>query len=563
MTRFDRAVYSLPFHARATEKHFGGLVSRPWSVWVVTILSALVLTATYNDAFYQGLSTQLNPAQTSSLVCFSVLLFLLNHLIISLFSGRRTLKAWLITLLFLASVSSYFMNSYGVVIDREMLHNAIETDINEMAGLYDPRLLWHLMVYFALPTLAVTKIKIHWPTRWQGRGLSWLSLVTVSVLLIVALLASQYQLFSSMFRNYREVKHLATPFNTLNAAGSFLLKTYQNRPIEFKHIALDAHTRIEHNKPDLLVIVVGETARADHFSVNGYKRKTTPRLEKRLAQPLTGKLINFSNVWSCGTATAVSVPCMFSVLNRENYDAHIAQNMDNLLDITQRAGINTLWIDNNSGCKGVCERIPSLSIRDCPEGNCSDLKLVDTLRKSLSKGPKTSRLIVLHQLGSHGPEYFKRSLEKKKLFTPECLTNQFQLCDDQSIANAYDNSVLATDEMLDATIDLLIELEGSYNTAMLYVSDHGESLGEEGVYLHGLPYSFAPESQKHVPMLMWFSNSYRQTHRAKTTCFIEHANLQLTHDDIFPSIISMLEINTRGLPTDHSKLTDCANTRNW
>lgn len=557
MTKLDATVYPAESHSPATDKHFSTLFLRPWPVWIVTTLSALLLSVAYNHSFYHGLSGHLDAAKTTSLICFSLLLFLLNHLIISLLSGRRTLKAWLCTLFLLAALSSYFMDRYGVIIDREMLQNAIETDIHEVSGLYDIHLLWHLLLYFALPAVLVAKIDIRWSTQWQRRTLSWFSLVAISVLLIVATLASHYQLFSSVFRNYREVKHLATPFNTLDAVGSFLIKTYQNKPIEFKNIALDAHLTAEHQKPDLLVVVVGETARADHFSLNGYQRKTTPRLEKRQEQNLSGKLINFTNVRSCGTATAVSVPCMFSVLNRDDYDAHLAQNMDNLLDITQRAGIDTLWIDNNSGCKGVCERIPSFSIRECADGNCSDLQLVEALRNTLSNAKKTSRLVVLHQLGSHGPEYFKRSLPEQKVFMPECETNQFQLCERQSITNAYDNSILATDEMLDETIGLLSDLEESYNTAMLYVSDHGESLGEEGIYLHGLPYSLAPDSQKHVPMLSWLSTNYIEAHESDATCLLELTHQRLSHDDFFPSITQMLNIESEIFASSQSELADC------
>ena len=220
MTKLSTTVYLAESQSPDAEKHLSTLYSRPWPVWLITTLSALLLSVAYNHAFYHGLSSHLHAARTTSLICFSLLLFLLNHLLISLLSGRRTLKAWLITLFLLAALSSYFMGRYGVVIDREMLQNAIETDIHEVSGLYDIHLLWHLLVYFVLPAVIVAKINIRWSTWWQGRTIAWFSLVAISVLLIVAMLASQYQLFSSVFRNYREVKHLATPFNTLDAVGS-------------------------------------------------------------------------------------------------------------------------------------------------------------------------------------------------------------------------------------------------------------------------------------------------------------------------------------------------------
>lgn len=539
-------------------KRFVPRLPETWPVWLVTLLSALVLTVFYNQAFYRGLALHVDGIRMQVWLGFSVLLFLLNHLIIVLLAGRRTLKLWLITLLFLAALSSYFMPRYGVMIDREMLQNALETDIYEIQGLLDTQLLWHLLLFFVLPAWLIGKLPIRWAVQWQRRGATWLSLTVITIMLISGLLINQYQLFSSVFRNYREVKHLATPFNSLDAMGSLVLKKVSEHPVEFRPLALDVHIRSQSAKPDLIVIVVGETARADHFSLNGYNRNTTPALISRSKLDPYGTLINFSNVSACGTATAVSVPCLFSPFNREGYSKHLAQNTDNVLDIAQRAGIETLWIDNNSGCKGVCDRIPTRSVRACPEGNCSDLELVKALRKTLlTDNGRSSRLVVLHQLGSHGPEYFKRSLPAQKAFLPECQTNQFQSCERQSIINAYDNSILATDAMLDATISLLEEVQDDYNTALLYVSDHGESLGENGVFLHGLPYAIAPQSQKHVAMLMWLSNGYTHSHSINMTCLAGQANQTVSHDDIFPVVIEMMGLESNELIAMQTNLSQC------
>jgi lipid A ethanolaminephosphotransferase len=107
------------------------------------------------------------------------------------------------------------------------------------------------------------------------------------------------------------------------------------------------------SKPPLLLLVLGETARSGNFSLNGYGRPTNPLLAKE-------DVASQRNAWSCGTSTAASLPCMFSNFGREAYDSRPA-NYEGLLDVLQRAGLAVLWIDNQSGCKGACDRMPNVN----------------------------------------------------------------------------------------------------------------------------------------------------------------------------------------------------------
>jgi lipid A ethanolaminephosphotransferase len=278
------------------------------------------------------------------------------------------------------------------------------------------------------------------------------------------------------------------------------------------------------------IIVVGETARAMNFSLNGYERDTNPRLSKQ------DGLINFTQVQSCGTATAVSLPCVFSGFTREDYSEGKARSQEGLLDVISYAGIDVLWRNNNSGCKGVCDRVyyedlslPKPGDPFCNTEECYDERLLQGL-PGVIRNAKRDIVIVLHQKGSHGPAYRNRYPAEFQRFGPVCTTNEVGKCSRESIVAAYDNTIAYTDYFLSKTIDLLrtAGAEDNVDTAMLYFSDHGESLGEKNMYLHGAPYVMSPEEQRHVPMMLWFDDGYSERFDIKRECLISRREEILT-----------------------------------
>ena len=295
-------------------------------------------------------------------------------------------------------------------------------------------------------------------------------------------------------------------------------------------------------KPMLTVLVIGETARAQNFSLNGYARATNMELAHH-------DVLSFSNVTACGTSTAVSLPCMFSDLGRAKSRSDSATRREGLLDVLQRAGLNVLWLDNNSGCKGVCARVPHESMSAsrvealCREGDCYDDILVQALQNKAGL-ITTDTVVVLHMIGSHGPAYFKRYPEKFEAFSPACRSADLSRCSRETIVNAYDNSIRYTDHVLSELVGLLRGVNSRFDTAMLYVSDHGESLGEKGLYLHGIPYALAPREQVHVPMLMWISSGMRQRLGLDLACLAARRGDALTHDNLFHSVLGLAMVDT-------------------
>jgi lipid A ethanolaminephosphotransferase len=261
-------------------------------------------------------------------------------------------------------------------------------------------------------------------------------------------------------------------------------------------------------------------------------------------------IVSFKNVTSCGTATAVSLPCMFSLLGKSEFSEEKAESQDNVIDILVRGGAKSVWIDNNTGCKGVCRGITSYSTTLMPELNCSgedctDEVLLQVMDDKINSFKGKEGIVFLHLLGSHGPTYYKRYPESHAKFKPDCETSDLQKCTDEQIVNSYDNTILFTDYLMAKVIDNLKTFDKTYHTAVFYVSDHGESLGENGVYLHGMPYSMAPNEQTHVPFIVWLSDKMRAHKTVDMDCLKREADKgSFSHDNLSHTLINLMDIST-------------------
>ena len=440
------------------------------------------------------------------LLCFDVILLGVSTV------GILT-KPVLILFLMLSAGAAYFMDTYNVIIDDVMIDNILQTDSAEVSNLISTKQLLYILLLGVAPSYLVYRTKIA-KTTWRKGIARRLGLITGSILLITATLFTFSSAYATFFREHKLLRFYTNPTYLVYSIGLFAKeRTSGLTNIEFTQIGLDAHATPSSDKRKLLVVVVGETVRADHLALNGYERDTNPLLE-------TENVISFSNVWSCGTSTSVSVPCMFSPFTRDEYSASKGANTGNVLDMVQRAGSNVLWLDNNSDSKGVALRVPYISTRtsdfnDKCDSECRDEGMIDILNEYVPDHPDGDIVIVMHQMGNHGPAYYKRYPRAFEQFTPACQTNILENCTQEEIINSYDNALLYTDFFLANTIEALKAFSTEFSTSMFYISDHGESLGEHGLYLHGLPYALAPDTQKRVPMMMWFD----ETSKAKNPHF--------------------------------------------
>jgi lipid A ethanolaminephosphotransferase len=399
-----------------------------------------------------------------------------------------------------------------------------------------------------VPSLLVWRLPLRFPPVRRDL-LVKLGTVALSLLAIAGLLMLLFKTLAPAVREHRELRFLLTPTNMFQATHGYLKRKWAT-PAVIAPLGTDASRGVKwaaaQGRRTVTVIVVGETARAMNFSLNGYGRLTNPLLS---AQP---GLVNFQNVSSCGTATAVSVPCVFSNLGREDYTADKANSQEGLLDVLKHAGFDVLWRDNNSGCKGTCDRVrfedvakPQPADPLCNAEECYDERLLEGLRQTMRSATK-DMVIVLHQKGSHGPEYWKRYPNGFGKFGPVCGTNELETCSRESIVAAYDNTILYTDKVLSKTIDLLraAAAEDGIDTGMLYFSDHGESLGEHNMYLHGAPYIISPAEQRQVPMMLWLSDGFRERFRIDDGCLAARSTQQFSHDNVFHTVLGMLNVST-------------------
>lgn len=445
----------------------------------------------------------------------------------------------------LSAATQYFIWTYGIIIDRSMIANMLDTTPAESFALMTPQLILTIgLSGIAMAILAfVVKFKKS-PSRMRSvvsRGLS----ILASVALILLIAVCFYKDYASLFRNNKELVKSLGPSNSISAMLSYdvhhrmdnlpLVRLGEDaKPIPAMHTPPDKH---------LTILVVGETSRADNFALSGYPRDTNPLLSK-------DNVVYFPETTSCGTATAISVPCMFSGMPRKNYNEQLAHHREGLLDIVQRAGIAVQWNENDGGCKGACDRVPhqdmtKLNLADyCIKGECQDEILFHDLQKYIDSLPNDG-LIVLHTIGSHGPTYYNRYPPQFRKFTPTCDTNEIQSCSREQLVNTYDNTVLYVDYIVDKAIKLLQAQPGNVTTSLVYLSDHGESLGENGVYLHGLPYSIAPDSQKHIPMLIWLSDRYQQRHAVNYACLKKRASTEaFSQDNLFSTMLGLVGVQT-------------------
>ena len=500
---------------------------------------ALFLVIFGNVSFFNNVADAYPPNLNNIVLLGSVAVVLASFitLVLSLITFKKAAKPVLILILLVSSITSYFMDSYNVVIDATMIQNIAQTNVNESLDLFTFKLVWYFLLLGLLPSIYIYKITIK-NASLKIELASKLKVIAVSLLIMVSLILVFGKFYTSLFREHQTLRYYTNPTYYVYSIGRYINDIFQSDGIVVQAIGMDAKIPPADIDRELIILVVGEAARADRFSLNGYPRETNPLLKKE-------DIINFSNMRSCGTSTAVSVPCMFSMFGRDGYSDKKAKSTQNILDVLHHAGVHVLWRDNNSDSKGVALRVPYEDFKS-PKNNpicdveCRDEGMLNGLQEYISRKKEGDILIVLHQMGNHGPAYYKRYPQSFERFKPVCKTSQLESCSREEIGNAYDNAILYTDYFLSKVIGLLKQNSGSFETAMIYMSDHGESLGESGLYLHGLPYFMAPDEQKRIGAVMWFGDEFHIDKSALRQKSVK----EYSHDNLFHTLLGLMEVET-------------------
>ncbi len=522
------------------------------------IVVATFLLATANATFFARLNDYLGD-RTLLVALASVLAWASILFSLSLFTLPSLVRPVLALGLILGAVASHFQDRLGVVIDRDMLQNAVNTTGNESRHLMTWDFLSHLVLFGLIPAGLVlwTRAK---PMAWWKHALHYPVAIALSLAVFAGAIMTDYRTFSSMFREQREITSSVLPLTPIAGAVRLAKQTLVTSTLVAEPIGQDARKGARlaaAGKPTLTLVVVGETARAQNWSLGSYDRPTNPELARR-------DIVYLDNVTSCGTSTAVSMPCMFAHYGMENHSQTASRSYQNLLDLFSQTGFDVQWFDNNTGSLGVAARIPEtrFQLSDSPEacamGECTDMVFLPTLDKLLSSITKDT-VIVYHQIGSHGPAYYMRYPESFRPFPDDCRSSDFGKCRPEQIVNAYDNTIAYTDLFLATLIDRMAA-QDRVAASMLYVSDHGESLGEGGIYLHAAPYFMAPEVQTRVPMVLWTSPAYRAAMGLDQACVKTRAAERaghVSHDTVFHTLLGLADVETALHNPDLDLTTGC------
>ena len=393
------------------------------------------------------------------------------------------------------------------------------------------------MLFGGIPAYLVYKIKLNRAPLWRETYIKLLSIFSYPIcffILIYPLLLTYNHYVLSLSGLVAKVPYQIIPTNFFEGTFNHYVDVLTSH-VPYKKIGTDAVSQSTSQKDKtLMVMVIGESARSINFQLNGYNKETNPYTKQQ-------NIIAFQNVTSCATSTAESVPCIFSNLTKAHYSRIVADRRDNLLDILKRANLKVLWIDNNGpgDCQGVCKHIDSSVIQD------TDGLLLDALKNNLKQLGQKDAVIVFHLKGSHGPAYYENYPPKFSNFEPSCLNSDLRVCNHDAVINTYDNSIRYTDFVLNEMINILKKQNVFKYTALIFTSDHGESIGEHGLYGHCAPNILAPKEQTEIPLLFWASDSFAVEKKLSLSCVQAHAlNGKFSHDNIFHSILGLLDIRT-------------------
>lgn len=514
------------------------------TVLVLSVLAWIALVD--NLTLWQTIGERMDLATIPG-VGFALTLFAALVLILALpllvFAQGLLVKPLLVVLLLISGALAYFMQAYGIVYDVDMLRNLFETvrDRNTQEGMELLSMpLGVAMLWSTLPPVAFVLWVRRKPRGLVREQLTRLGALAILVALTGILVFANFRDFVYFSRENADLEAKLNPHYTIKSLRKLLKRQYAAKTAPFTPLGEDAVQAKPFLQRIVGVMVVGETARADHWSLNGYARDTNPELSKL-------PIVNFVDTRACGTSTAYSVPCMFSFLNEADYTPESAASRSNALDVLQTAGVKVVWVDINSSCKGVCARVETdnLVSRGDPasplwvDGAWQDEILLDSLDKYLDSSDE-DLLLVLHTMGSHGPAYYRRVPEAWARFAPYCHSKAPQDCPESETVNAYDNTLLYTDHVLASIARHLKARDDA--SFMLYASDHGESLGENGIYLHGLPKVMAPKAQTEVPMIAWFSERFAPGRDAPPRPLMD--DRAVSHDNLSATLLGLYDVRS-------------------
>lgn len=483
------------------------------------LLMSLVNILCFHYPFYTFVFNNIDHGSWNGIeLIFSLIVLMLAanalvfYIIFSL--SRRIGKVLFVTSLLINAVALYFINSYGVIIDESMIGNVLNTNFEESGSFFSLKLFIYILFLGILPGIYVIKANIKKvPTK------KFIITTSLTVVFLLALAFANAGNWLWIDKNSKTLGGLSMPWSySVNTSLFYIHKNKKNR----KEILLPDATIKDNNKV-VMVLVIGESARRQNFSLYGYGKNTNPLLSEM------PNLFHF-NATSCATYTTAGVKC---ILEHTNTD-ELYEILPNYL---YRNDVEVIWRTTNWGEPPI--HVKQYLNRETLRANCAgkecnyDEVLLDGLKEQILASKKNKILVILHTSTSHGPAYNGKYPSRFETFKPVCKSVELGDCTQMELVNAYDNTIVYTDYILYRVIENLKELK-QYDSAMIFVSDHGESLGEKNLYMHGMPISIAPKEQYDIPFIVWVSDDSKKL----------KPNKEVSQGHVFHSVLNFLSVKS-------------------
>tara|TARA_B100000780_G_scaffold175644_1_gene123018 strand:+ start:3719 stop:5242 length:1524 start_codon:yes stop_codon:yes gene_type:complete len=446
----------------------------------------------------------------------AILIISVNALVIyiSLFFSRFISKLLMVLFANLNAIAIYFINTYNVIIDKSMIGNILNTNIDESTSFFSFNLVLYIFFLGIIPSFLIVKSKI---IKVEFKKL--LKHVVLIIIFIISLIYVNSSNWLWIDKNSKSLGGLVMPWSyVVNTYRFYYHKSQQN-----KEQILLPNATVTNEKKSIVVLVIGESARRKNFSLYGYDKETNPLLAQ------TENLYSFK-ANSCATYTTGGVKCILEHKNSSQlYEILPNYLFRNKIEVFWRT---TNWGEPTVNIKNFENREDLKKICQGEECNYDEILLMG-LKEKILGSKKNKILLILHTSTSHGPTYYKKYPSRFNKFLPVCKTVELAKCTQEELINAYNNTIFYTDYILSTLIESLKQLN-EYNSSMFYVSDHGESLGEKNLYMHGIPSSIAPKEQLEIPFIVWLSDDSKELKN----------NEVLSQHNVFHSVLDFLAIDS-------------------
>ena len=511
---------------------------RPISLLAFSVIISIGTLLCYNVPFFSYVSENTNASPGGRVLLLASLVvimlavnFMMTYLLV--FLTRWVGRIVLALLAVINATAVYFILTYSVIIDASTIGNVFNTRYSEASAFFSWPLWLTIVGLGVLPSLYCLLQPI---VVGKAKTMGICCGSALAVVLVVALMNVNQTLWIS--QHDTELGGLLQPWSYLVNSVRLASSKADEQAEEIKL----PDGKITDDEKAVVVLVIGESARKANFQLYGYQRQTNPLLARQTA-------LKVFEATSNATYTTAGTK---AILEPQNSD----ELYEMLPNYAFRTGVDVVWRTSNWGEPPihVDEYVTNEELGEkYPDQHVyHDAILFHKLRERIESSQRNKVLIVVHTSTSHGPSYASKYPAEFEVFKPVARNVEEGEKHVDWLVNAYDNTICYTDFLLDSLINTLRSMT-DWRSAMIFISDHGESLGENGVFMHGLPMRLAPKVQYEIPFLVWTSEGFRNYKSSATGQDAQKGQLPRVLDQhyIFHSVLNLLSIQSPAYDEAH------------